>query len=272
MTDSQKIIDIRRVIQDKNPKLLKWLPSFVLKYLKRILHEDEVNEILTECEGMKAYEFSTYIVDRFNIDVKTHNLDAVPKEGGIILAVNHPLGGMDAMALITALYPHRSDFMFVVNDILMNIANLKDRFIGVNKHGGNSKMMLLELNKTFASDQVTIVFPAGLVSRKSGVGVQDLQWQKTFVTRAKKFKRDIVPVHVDGELSSFFYNLANYRTNLGIKSNIEMLYLVNETFKQKDKTINLHFGEPISYEQFDKSKKDVEWAQWVRDKVYTMNR
>lgn len=271
MAEKDKIIDVEGLIRDKNPKLLKWTPRFLINYLKKTIHEEDVNQSLHETKGLEAVEFSEYVVKKFNIKVNTHGLENIPKTGGVILAMNHPLGGMDAMAMISEFHHVRKDFKFVVNDILMNIDNLKDRFVGVNKHGTNTKESLRELNELFASDQAIFVFPAGLVSRKKKGKVRDLTWKKTFITRSKKYQTPIIPVHIEGELTKFFYRLSNFRTTIGIKANIEMLYLVDELYQQQDKVMNIRFGAPISPNTFDQSKKDIEWAQWVKEKVYKLN-
>lgn len=272
MTEQEKVIDIKRLIQSKNPKLAKWIPGFLIRYLKRTLHEDDVNKTLNDNKGVKAIPFSDYVIEKFNIKVKMHGLENIPKQGGVILAMNHPLGGTDAMAMVTEFKHIRTDFKFVVNDILMNIENLKDIFVGVNKHGTNTKESLKILNDLFASDQAVFVFPAGLVSRKRSGKVEDLAWKKTFITRSKKFQRDIIPVHIDGELSKFFYRLSNFRTKIGIKANLEMLYLVDELYQQENKVMDITFGKPIPYTTFTKEKKDVEWAQWVKAKAYELKK
>jgi 1-acyl-sn-glycerol-3-phosphate acyltransferase len=272
MTDEEKIIDIKRLIKSKKPKVAKWIPGFVIRYLKRTLHENDVNKSLADNKGAKGIEFSDYVIEKFSMKVRVHGTENVPKTGGVILAMNHPLGGTDAMAMVTEFKHIRTDFKFVVNDILMNIENLKDIFVGVNKHGTNSKESLKLLNDLFASDQAVFVFPAGLVSRRKKGKVRDLDWKKTFITRARKFERNVIPVYIDGELSNFFYRLSNLRTKLGIKANIEMLYLVDELYQQENKELDIIFGEPIPYSTFTKEKKDLEWAQCVKNKVYELKK
>lgn len=266
----EKFIDIERVIKSKNPKLLKWLPKFIVKYLKRTIHQEEINQILEENKNKFDYDFAKDIIERFNVKVNTYGMENIPKEGGYIFASNHPLGGIDALALVTIMEPYRKDMQFVVNDILLNLKNLSGLFVGVNKHGTNTKDSLAKVDELFASDKAIFVFPAGLVSRKKKGAIADLEWKKTFITRAKKHKKDIVPVYVGGSLSNFFYRLSNLRSALGIKANIEMLYLADETFKQKHKTLDIVFGEPISVDTFDKSKSDKEWAKWMETKVHAM--
>lgn len=265
-----KFIDIDQLIQDKNPRLYRWMPGFLIRYLKRTIRQRESNEVIRDNKGANGYEFSIDVIKRLGIKVTVEGMENVPKSGGAIFAVNHPLGGMDALAIIQEVYPIRTDLKFVVNDLLLQLPNLKDLFTGVNKHGTNSKDSLTALNELFASERAIFLFPAGLVSRRKKGKVADLEWKKTFITRSKKYKRPVIPVHIDGELTAFFYRLSNFRSRIGIKSNIEMLYLVDELFKQKGKTLHIKFGKSISYNTFDKTKKDLEWAQWVKDKAYAL--
>ncbi|MFT6715895.1 MAG: putative hemolysin [Saprospiraceae bacterium] len=270
--ENEKFVDIEKVIRKKNPKLLKRLPGFIISFLKRILHEDENNEVIGANQGQDGFVFSKYVLNNFKITVNAFGLDNVPKEGGVILASNHPLGGMDALALIQVMEPHRKDIKFVVNDILLALKNLKGLFVGVNKHGKTSSEVLQEMNDIFSSGVATFVFPAGLVSRRLGKTISDLEWKKTFVTRSKKFDTPVIPVFVDGSLSKRFYRLAKIRTLFGIKTNIEMLYLVDEQYRQKNKVINIYFGKPIPSSTFDKSKNDKSWAMWVKDIVYKLKK
>ncbi|MDA7802985.1 1-acyl-sn-glycerol-3-phosphate acyltransferase [Crocinitomix sp.] len=265
-----KFIDIDTLIKDKNPRLYKWMPGFLLRYLKKTIHEKESNEVISDNKGADGFTFSKDVVKRLGINVEVEGLENIPKEGGTIFACNHPLGGMDALAIIQEVYPLRPDLKFVVNDLLLHLPNLKDLFTGVNKHGTNSKDSLTALNELFASERAIFVFPAGLVSRKKKGVVCDLEWKKTFITRSKKFKTPVIPVHIEGELTSSFYRLSNFRTAVGIKVNIEMFYLVDELFKQKDKTLRIKFGKSISYNTFDSSKRDIEWAAWVKEKAYAL--
>ncbi len=272
VTMKEKFVDIEKIIKSKNPKLLKILPKFIVNYLKRIAHQDDINDILNDFKDIYDYEFCAALIKRLNIKVTVTGQENIPTEGGFIFASNHPLGGIDAMALVTVIEPYRKDVKFIVNDILLNLKNLKGLFVGVNKHGGNTKNSLKMIDELFASDQAIFVFPAGLVSRRKKGVIADLEWKKTFITRAKKHNKDIIPVYVGGSLSNFFYRLSNLRTSLGIRANLEMLYLSDESFKQRDKTLDIIFGKPISSAFFDNSKSDRELSKWMEDKVHTMKK
>lgn len=267
-----KFIDVERVIKSKNPKLLKRLPGFVLRYLKRIIHEEEINNFIVENKDKKNQEFCEAVVDHFNIKIEVKHLERIPKEGGIVIAMNHPLGGMDAMILVTALQEHRTDLKFIVNDILMNLHNLNELFVGVNKIGKNKTSTRKQIEDLFTSDEAVCIFPAGLVSRRHSNRVEDLEWKKTFVTYSRKYDRTIVPVYIDGRLSNFFYRLSNWRKRLGIKANIEMLYLSNELFKQENKTMKFVVGNPVSKELLYSGLNDRQLAQKVKQLVYDLKK
>lgn len=266
----EKFIDIKGLIASKNPKLLRWLPGFVISYLRRILHEDEINNFLIEHENYFDADFCEAIINYFNIELKIKGIENIPKEGPVILAMNHPLGGMDAIGLIVALRHHRNDMKFIVNDLLMNLKNLKGLFIGVNKHGKNDVSVRQQIKNAFMSENAICIFPAGLVSRKIDGRVQDLEWKKTFVTYAREFDRVIIPIHIKGELSPFFYRIAKFRKFIGIKANIEMLWLSDELFKQRNKVIEITVGNPIRFSEIDEELNDYQAAQKVRQFVHKL--
>ena len=272
MEGAKKVIDIRKIFREKNPALYNKLPNFFINYLRKVVHEDEVNRMLNIYKDEKGVDFCLAVMKHFNIALEAEGIENIPDSGGCVFAGNHPLGGMDALAIVAVLKDKRLDIKFLSNDILMNLTNLNTLFVGINKHGKNLKESLLKVDAAFQSDQIVCVFPAGLVSRKKGGVISDLEWKKTFITRAKKYQQPIIPVYVDGKLSNFFYRLSNIRTALGLKLNIEMLYLVDEMFRLKNSKIKIVFGEPIDPATFDKSKNDLHWANHVRQKVYQLGK
>lgn len=266
----EKFIDIEQLIRERNPALARWMPGFALRYVKNILHEEFINDFMERHKEFYGVDFCDKIIEEFEISTKVYGKDNIPGEGGCIFAANHPLGGMDAIIIVSAIKDVRTDIKFIVNDVLLQIKNLKELFVGVNKFGKNVKESLRKVDETFSSDQAVFVFPAGLVSRKRNGEIEDLAWKKTFVTRARKYGHPIVPVYIDGELSNFFYNIANLRTTLGIRKNIEMFYLVHELFKQKGKDVDMVIGEPISSASLKDERTDEEWAAIIKSKVYDL--
>ena len=268
--EKKKTIDLRRLIASKNEKLLRWMPGFVLRYLERVIHQDEINTLLEKAGELKDAEFSDAAMEEFNITISSSGLENIPKTGPLIIVLNHPLGGMDALALISLLKNHRPDLRFIVNDILMNLENLSGLFIGINKHGINKKNVREDIEKAFKSEHAICIFPAGLVSRKINGLVQDLEWKRTFVTYARSLDRTVIPIKIDGQLSPFFYRLSRLRRFFRIKANIEMLYLADELFKQRNKTLTFTVGQAIKMNQFDTSLTDKEVASEIRKIVHEL--
>jgi putative hemolysin len=268
----EKYIVIREVIRKKNPALLKWLPGPLLRYVERIVHEDDINEVMANIGHLEGLDFvDALITQELNVKVILKGEENIPSTGGAVFASNHPLGGLDGIAFMHALGRYRKDIKFLVNDILMNIKNLEPLFIPINKHGKQARNAMKLIDETYASEQAMLVFPAGLVSRKRKNGViKDLDWKKSFVTKARKFKKDIIPVYIEGRNSDFFYNLARFRRNIGIGVNIEMFYLADEMFSQRNKTVTIHIGKPIPYEELNDTRSDQEWADRIKDIVYAM--
>jgi putative hemolysin len=277
-----RLIDIESLFASKNPALLRIMPGFILSYLKRIIHQDAVNDYIWRNRDKQGLPFVEAILKEFGVNAKVIDKRKVqppfstiiPSSGRFIVAANHPLGGLDGMALMQELGKIREDIIFPVNDLLMNVPGLRPLFIPINKHGRNSENAQL-INETFASEKMILYFPAGLVSRKQTLHgktvIRDLEWKTTFIKKARKYQRDIIPVFIEGQNSDWFYNLARWRKRLGIHANIEMLYLVDEMVKQFNKTLTLMVGDPIPYTMLDKSKSEAQWAGWFRDKVYSLD-
>ena len=270
MENKDKYIVIRDVIRKKNPQLLRWMPRYVLRYVERVVHEDDINRVMDNIGHLHGLEFVDALIGELGVIVELTGEEHIPPTGGAIFASNHPLGGLDGVAFMHALGKYRRDIKFLVNDILLNIKNLQPLFVGVNKHGAQGRQGIRQIEEAYAQDQALLVFPAGLVSRKRNGKIADLEWKKSFIVKAKKYQRDIVPVYIDGKNSSFFYNFARLREAIGIKTNIEMFYLADEMFKQKNKKVTIRIGKPISYTYFDSSKSEKEWADEVKRTVYNL--
>lgn len=264
-------IDVEKVVASKSPKWYGRIPEFVFRWLKRTIHQEEMNEFLAVHSDDNPLDFATNVVKMLGATLSVKNEENIPKTGRYIIVSNHPLGGLDGMCYVSLMGQYRSDIKFPVNDLLMNVKPMEGVFIPINKHGSMDRNAVNMLNETFASDDLIIYFPAGLCSRKQKGGViRDLEWKQTIITKAKQYQRDIVPAFFDGKNSNFFYNLSRFRKKIGIKFNIEMLYLVDEMYRQKGNNLQVTFGKPISYKVFTEEKDNKEWAAWLKDQTYAL--
>jgi len=265
----KKFIDLDKIIKGKNPKLYQRLPRFVIRWMERIVYLDGWNKYIYEWRDQFGVDWARTAIEVFDINVVVTGLENLPESGNQMVVANHPLGGFDGIAMLHILGAKRPDVKAPVNDILMNLPGLAPILVPIDKHGRNAENISI-LNKSFESDDLLLFFPAGLVSRKQKGGIKDLEWKHTFVKRAQKYQRDVLPVYIKASNTKFFYNFGWLRKKLGIKANIEMIFLPGEVHKQRGKTIEIHFGEIIPYQTFDKSKSSKNWAAWVKDIVYNI--
>ncbi|TFH27005.1 MAG: glycerol acyltransferase [Bacteroidia bacterium] len=266
-----KPINIRDLFIDKNPKLARWIPGFVYRQLSRMLRIDFMNDPILYNHGYKKdVGFARASIDAFNVSLEVRGREHLPKEGRFIFVANHPLGGFDGMMIISELSRSFPRLKVLVNDLLTNVKNMDGIFVPINKHGAQAMDNVRRINAIFESDEQVMSFPAGLVSRRKKGVIRDVPWQKSFISKAKQTERDIIPIHVTGRCSNFFYNLAKTRKFLGIKTNIEMFFLPNESYKHRNKHFVITFGKPIPYQTFDKRFTPVQWASHVQDYTYSM--
>lgn len=266
-------IDIKQVLQQKAPSAARKIPGFVVDYLIRTVHQDELNDILRRYHDKDGVAFMQELIGYFDLNLELVNEENIPAGGRYIFASNHPLGGLDGICL-SAVIGGRFDgkIRYLVNDLLLYLSNLRSIFVPINKHGAQGKKNAELIEKAYASDNQIITFPAGLCSRKQHGKIQDTEWKKSFIQKAVEYRRDVVPVFFEGRNSNFFYRLANLRKALGIKMNYEMIYLPDEMFKSKHKTYRIHFGKPIPWQTFTDSRKPAEWAEWVKEVVYNLKK
>lgn len=265
-------IDIDKVLKSKAPKAYRYIPRFVVNYLKRIIHQEEINEVIREKWESSPQEFIHAAFKKLEVSYSIEGLEAISKDGRYLFASNHPFGGMDGMMLADKLIDHFGDVRVIVNDLLMNIDPLKPLWIPVNKHGAQSAAYARRFDEAMYGELPILTFPAGLCSRRKDGKVRDLKWRNNFIKKAYASQREIVPVFVEGELSNFFYRLSSLRTKLGIKFNIEMLYLADEMFRQKGKHFTIRVGKPIALNQLQQIGDLKEQTRYVKDCVYNLKK
>lgn len=266
----ERYIDLDKVIKSKSERLYRWLPKFVVRWAGRLLHVDELNYYIYKYRDKYGPDFAQAILADLNITVEIVNPQNMPTSVNPMIVGNHPLGGVDGMALIAEVGRIRPDILFPVNDILLYLPGLRKSFVPINKFGKNSDNVKV-LEEAFAGQNTLLYFPAGLCSRKRKGVIKDLEWKKTFVKKSVRYHRDVTPVFVDAHNSKRFYRWANIRKALHIGFNFEQLLLPSEMFRLRNGKIRLVFGPTIPCSTFDKSRKPEEWAARVRDYVYTLN-
>ena len=273
-TDIKETINIDKILADKMGNKAKFVPRPLISWLKRIIHQDEVNKYLWESRHLSGTDWLEECVRYLDMTLELVGEENLPaKDDGRLYTFvsNHPLGGEDGVALGAIIGRHYDGkFRYLVNDLLMNLPGLAPVCIPINKTGNQSRNFPAMVEAGFKSDNHMLMFPAGICSRKRGDEIRDISWKKTFITKSVEYQRDVVPIHFGGQNSPFFYKLANFSDKYVKKVNLAMLFLVDEMYKNVHKTFRVAIGKPIPWQTFDNSRTATQWAQYVQDIVYKL--
>jgi Putative hemolysin len=264
------IIDVEKAIRSSKSKFVRSLPRFIVWFIVKLIHQDEINTTRHRNSHKTGVPFVNDILNEWNVNVVVKGGDNVPNSGRFVFVANHPVGGMDALAFLSTIYRFYPNVISPSNQLFNYISNLHPVILGVNVFGINTKETVEKFNQLFESDSQIMIFPAGIVSRRSRGVIADLVWQKSFVSKAIQYNRDIIPVHISGRNSNLFYFVANLRKFLRIKMSIEIILLPREMLKQKNSIVILTIGKVIPYQSFTAVMTHLEWAQKVKSIVYSL--
>ena len=271
---TEKTIDLDLILSSKMGSKAKFVPRPFVSWLKRVIHQDEVNRFLWESRHLSGTEWLEECVRYLDMTLQIVGEENLPaKDDGKLYTFvsNHPLGGADGVALGSIIGRHYDgNFRYLVNDLLMNLPGLAPVCIPINKTGSQSRSFPQMVEDGFKSGNHILMFPAGICSRRIDGKVQDIAWKKTFITKSVEYQRDVVPIHFSGSNSDFFYKLASFPDKYVKKINLAMLFLVDEMYKNVHKSFQVTIGKPIPWQTFDKSKSASTWAQEVRSRVYAL--
>lgn len=270
----EKTLDIEKVLRSKLGAKARWVPRPLVAWLKHIAHEDFCNTFLWQARDLQGAEWLSACVAYLDSHLEVSGMENLPaKDDGRLYTFvsNHPLGGIDGVALGSVIGQHYDgNFRYLVNDLLMNLPGLATVCIPINKTGSQSRDFPRMVEAGFKSNHHMLMFPAGLCSRRKKGVIRDLPWKKTFITKSVEFQRDVVPIHFEGKNSNFFYRLSNFSDRHIKGMNVAMLFLVDEMVKNLHGTFHITIGKPIPWQTFDHSRTPAQWARYVEDLVYDL--
>lgn len=260
------LLDINKIL---GPKLVKKLPRFAISFLKKRIHQDQINWLIMNAEHYKGVGFFDEALEYVGISYRIRGEENLDPEKRYLFVCNHPLGGPEALIIGSVFRKLYGDgFKVPVNHILANLKPLNEFFVPVKVYSSRqSRELGDQIADMFKSDKQVLVFPAGLCARKIKGKVTEMPWKKMFVTQAKRYERDVVPMHISGFNSRRFFFFSKLSMMLKLKVNLGMLFLVDELFNKKGEEFVITIGKPIAHTSFDKSKNDREWAAEIQEQV-----
>ncbi|MBU0720472.1 lysophospholipid acyltransferase family protein [bacterium] len=264
------MIDVEKEIFSKFPKLQKnkLVRDTISKFAKSIIHQDEINKALNEIQHLSGFEFVDAVMDYFDFDFKVsqNSLQNIPSSGKVVIIANHPLGGLDGIAILKLVGKVRQDVKIIANDFLNGFDGLKPLMLSIdNFKTRQTKESLSNIYEALNNEQAVIIFPSGEVSRMSPTGVKDKFWHKGFLKFASRTSSPILPIYIDAKNSKRFYSIS------AINKKLSTLLLADEMFRQKSKSIEMHVGELIPNENiFPKGIKQNEVVNLYKKHLYSI--
>jgi len=241
------VINLERSFYNAFPKLSegkgRTFSRPVVEWLRRIACESQINATLDTLVNLSGLPFVAQALEnmRFSYRVAPTDRENIPTEGRVVIVANHPLGALDALALLNLVGSVRSDVRILANDVLMQLEPLAELLIPCDVFNAQgARAGLREAYRALEREQVLIVFPAGEVSRIRPDGVRDSRWTDGFVRFARRAGAPVLPVHIDAQNSATFYGLSMLAKPLAT------LLLPREMFAAQDQRITLTVGEQIA--------------------------
>ncbi len=242
------MLSVEQVLTEKFPGFFVHKPRLVTRpvimLLRMLFHEKEINRFLADNSGLRGLDFIEKVLEYFSLDYSVSNkeLENIPASGRLVIVANHPLGALDALALILMVSRVRRDIRVVANDLLMSLSPLQEMLLPVdNLREGATKAAIKKIHAALQQEQVVIVFPAGEVSRLRLNGIRDTYWKQGFLKFARRTSAPILPVFIDARNSPIFYSVSMLAKPLAA------LLLVQEMFNQRHNTLGFKIGELIPY-------------------------
>lgn len=264
------LLDIDEIL---GPEMAAKIPGFVKRFLKKRLHFKEINDCIMKADHYAGAGFFDEALNYIGITYRTRGEENIDVSKKYIFVCNHPLGGPEALiigSVFTRIYG--DGFKVPANQILYNMKPLQEFFVPVKVSASRQNRDISDRFTTmFESDSQILVFPAGLCARTFKGVITEMPWKKMFVTQARKYERDVVPVHISGHNSKWYFFLSWLSRTLKLKFNIGMLFLVDELFNQAGKEFVITFGKPVPYETFDSSRTDLQWAEEMKNTVRNLS-
>jgi hypothetical protein len=79
-------INIKQILRQKAPSVSGKIPGFIINYLIRTVHQDELNDILRRYHDKQGADFMNELISYFDLTLELVNENDFSKEGRYIFA------------------------------------------------------------------------------------------------------------------------------------------------------------------------------------------
>lgn len=213
----------------------------LIRSLSRIARIDDIDAFVRDHAHLRGFAFVEAALERLDCRFLVDQVERerIPETGRVVIVANHPMGALDALALLAFVGSVRRDVRIVANDFLSAFEGLSDLLIPLRVFGGRAGAdSLRQVDQALRAEQAVIVFPAGEVSRLTPIGVRDAAWRHGFLRFAEQAEAPVVPVRIEGRNSALFYGVSALFRPLGTG------LLPREMFARQQSRLVIRVGAP----------------------------
>jgi len=213
----------------------------LIRSLARIARIDDIDAFVRDHAHLRGFAFVEAALERLDCRFLVDQVERerIPETGRVVIVANHPMGALDALALLAFVGSVRRDVRIVANDFLSAFEGLSDLLIPLRVFGGRAGAdSLRQVDHALGAEQAVIVFPAGEVSRLTPIGVRDAAWRHGFLRFAEQAAAPVVPVRIEGRNSALFYGVSALFRPLGTG------LLPREMFARQQSRLVIRVGAP----------------------------
>lgn len=238
----------------------------VVTLLEHLADEQRFNDTLRRIGDVQGLAFARRALEVLSVGVHCNHAptSAVPAQGPLLVLANHPLGMLDAMALLDAIGQARADVRVLANAVLMAFPQLREVALPVPVFGGrtDARAPLRALER----GEAVLLFPAGEVSRVRANGVRDRRWSDGCVRLARMAGASVLPVHVSARNSAAFYGVA------ALLPPLAPAMLPRQALVRARTHIGLRFGDTLRASDLPPALSSRALAARLRRHVYRIGR
>lgn len=182
----------------------------VANLLGRLADEANFNQVLADLDGLSGFEFVERTLEHRHASyrVTPRELEHIPAEGAVLIVANHPLGMIDAIALLHLVGRVRRDVRVLGNDVLDMLPQLSELLLPVDVFGSGASSRMRAVFRALGEGKALVMFPSGEVSRMRPNGVRDGRWLDGFARLSMRTDTPVVPVHIGARNSAMFYGVS----------------------------------------------------------------
>jgi putative hemolysin len=267
-------IDIRGIIESKNPQFFHKMPRFlgnaIVFFLERVIHVREMNDFLAQHGHKKHWDFVDAMFEYidFGYTLTDEDRKHIPAKGRLLCVANHTLGPLDGLALLRVISEVRGDVKIVASDVLQDVDNLFDLILPYDLYSTKlQKRNIVKITRSLLHEHAIIFFPAGAIAKLTRRGIVDGPWQQGPVRLSQKYNAPILPIHVRARHSALYYLVAL------LNENLSTFLLPHESLKQRSQRIKVTIGAPLSYERLTEWAEDIPTqTQFLRQHLYQLEK